>query len=231
VTALPGAFIVEELPNDPHDVPVDLSSTSAARGWARGMSAKVIDGKAIAQAYRAELALRVERLREGGTAPGLAVVIVGDDPASKVYVRNKALASEASAFARRCTASRGHLAGDAHRPGEGPECGPVGARHPRPAAAPRHIAAARSSRRSSPTRTWTASTTATSARSGGRAGVLPVHAVGDHEDARARVDRGRGRHAVVVGRSNIVGKPMALMLLQAGRRSRSAIRRRRTSER
>ena len=59
------------------------------------MSAKVIDGKAIAQAYRAELALRVERLREGGTAPGLAVVIVGDDPASKVYVRNKAVASEA----------------------------------------------------------------------------------------------------------------------------------------
>ena len=59
------------------------------------MSAKVIDGKAIAQAYRAELALRVERLREAGTAPGLAVVIVGDDPASKVYVRNKAVASEA----------------------------------------------------------------------------------------------------------------------------------------
>jgi methylenetetrahydrofolate dehydrogenase (NADP+)/methenyltetrahydrofolate cyclohydrolase len=56
------------------------------------MSASLIDGKAIALEYRGELAVRVARLRERGVVPGLAVVIVGEDPASKVYVRNKALA-------------------------------------------------------------------------------------------------------------------------------------------
>jgi methylenetetrahydrofolate dehydrogenase (NADP+)/methenyltetrahydrofolate cyclohydrolase len=59
------------------------------------VSARLIDGKAIAAEARHECALRVERLKSCGVIPGLAVVIVGEDPASQVYVRNKALASEA----------------------------------------------------------------------------------------------------------------------------------------
>jgi methylenetetrahydrofolate dehydrogenase (NADP+)/methenyltetrahydrofolate cyclohydrolase len=59
------------------------------------VSARLIDGKAIAQDYRAELAVRVARLREAGVLPELAVVVVGDDPASQVDVRNKTFASEA----------------------------------------------------------------------------------------------------------------------------------------
>jgi len=59
------------------------------------VSARLIDGKAIAQDYRAELAVRVARLREAGVVPELAVVVVGDDPASQVYVRNKTFACEA----------------------------------------------------------------------------------------------------------------------------------------
>src|SRR5436190_21574175 len=59
------------------------------------MTAKRIDGKAIAATYRAELAVRIGRLADEGIVPSLAVVIVGDDPASRVYVRNKAMASEA----------------------------------------------------------------------------------------------------------------------------------------
>ena len=59
------------------------------------MSARLIDGKAIAAQARHECALRVDRLKSRGVIPGLAVVIVGEDPASQVYVRNKALASEA----------------------------------------------------------------------------------------------------------------------------------------
>jgi methylenetetrahydrofolate dehydrogenase (NADP+)/methenyltetrahydrofolate cyclohydrolase len=59
------------------------------------MTAKVIDGKAIAKSIRAEQAKRVERLRlKTGVTPGLAVVLVGDNPASKVYVRNKRRACE-----------------------------------------------------------------------------------------------------------------------------------------
>jgi methylenetetrahydrofolate dehydrogenase (NADP+)/methenyltetrahydrofolate cyclohydrolase len=53
------------------------------------MSASVISGKAIAAARRATLALRVTELKTSGVNPGLAVVIVGEDPASEVYVRNK----------------------------------------------------------------------------------------------------------------------------------------------
>ena len=53
------------------------------------MSAKIIDGKALAASVRADLANRVEALVAKGHRPGLAVVLVGEDPASQVYVRNK----------------------------------------------------------------------------------------------------------------------------------------------
>ncbi len=55
------------------------------------MTAKIIDGKGIAQQIRAEIKCEIEALSalSGGTVPGLAVVLVGDNPASKIYVRNK----------------------------------------------------------------------------------------------------------------------------------------------
>src|SRR5690606_6203278 len=54
------------------------------------MSARILDGKGIAEALLDDLAKRVQaRLAAGKPAPGLAVVLVGDDPASAVYVRNK----------------------------------------------------------------------------------------------------------------------------------------------
>jgi methylenetetrahydrofolate dehydrogenase (NADP+)/methenyltetrahydrofolate cyclohydrolase len=58
------------------------------------MTARIIDGKALAARLRAELAPRVQRLTAAGTPPGLAVLLVGDDPASAVYVRNKIKACE-----------------------------------------------------------------------------------------------------------------------------------------
>ncbi|MBQ4618072.1 MAG: bifunctional methylenetetrahydrofolate dehydrogenase/methenyltetrahydrofolate cyclohydrolase FolD [Clostridia bacterium] len=51
--------------------------------------AKIIDGKAVSAAVRAEVAAEVEELKAKGVTPGLAVIIVGDDPASRVYVNNK----------------------------------------------------------------------------------------------------------------------------------------------
>ncbi len=53
------------------------------------MTAKIIDGKVIAQQVREEWKARTAALKERGVLPGLAVIIVGDNPASKVYVRNK----------------------------------------------------------------------------------------------------------------------------------------------
>lgn len=58
------------------------------------MSAKIIDGKAVAAQCRAELKIQVEALKAEDITPGLAVVLVGEDPASQVYVRNKHKACE-----------------------------------------------------------------------------------------------------------------------------------------
>ncbi|HNN91478.1 MAG TPA: tetrahydrofolate dehydrogenase/cyclohydrolase catalytic domain-containing protein, partial [Pseudomonadota bacterium] len=55
---------------------------------------RVLDGKAIAVTVRAEAAERVTALRQAGIVPGLAVVLVGEDPASQVYVRNKTRACD-----------------------------------------------------------------------------------------------------------------------------------------
>ncbi|NCN23219.1 MAG: bifunctional methylenetetrahydrofolate dehydrogenase/methenyltetrahydrofolate cyclohydrolase, partial [Gallionella sp.] len=53
------------------------------------MTAQIIDGKAIAQQVRAEWKLRADALKARGVTPGMAVIIVGSDPASKVYVAGK----------------------------------------------------------------------------------------------------------------------------------------------
>lgn len=58
------------------------------------MHARIIDGKAIANEMRAELSVEIAQLAEKGVTPGLAVVLVGEDPASKVYVRMKGKACE-----------------------------------------------------------------------------------------------------------------------------------------
>ncbi|MEN9545105.1 MAG: hypothetical protein RLZZ598_1938, partial [Pseudomonadota bacterium] len=53
------------------------------------MSAQLIDGNALSRQLRAEVAQRAAALTTGGVRPGLAVILVGEDPASQVYVRNK----------------------------------------------------------------------------------------------------------------------------------------------
>ncbi|MEB2401621.1 MAG: bifunctional methylenetetrahydrofolate dehydrogenase/methenyltetrahydrofolate cyclohydrolase FolD [Alcaligenaceae bacterium] len=58
------------------------------------MTARLIDGKALSDQIKADVAERVRALKQRGITPGLAVVLVGDDPASHVYVRNKAAACE-----------------------------------------------------------------------------------------------------------------------------------------
>ena len=59
------------------------------------MTATLLDGKAVAQQIRDELTERVANVREKlGRAPALAIVLVGDDPASEVYVRNKLKTAE-----------------------------------------------------------------------------------------------------------------------------------------
>jgi methylenetetrahydrofolate dehydrogenase (NADP+)/methenyltetrahydrofolate cyclohydrolase len=75
------------------------------------MTARLIDGKALAERVRAGLAPRVEALRERGIVPGLAVILVGDDPASAIYVRNKVRACESTGI----RSLFAHLPGDTTR--------------------------------------------------------------------------------------------------------------------
>lgn len=58
------------------------------------MEDKILSGKEVAKRIKEELKLEVDKLKENGIIPKLAVVMVGDDPASKVYVRNKSKACE-----------------------------------------------------------------------------------------------------------------------------------------
>ncbi|MGN1203015.1 MAG: tetrahydrofolate dehydrogenase/cyclohydrolase catalytic domain-containing protein, partial [Eubacterium sp.] len=60
--------------------------------------AQIIDGKAVSRQVRQKVALETTKLKKRGITPGLAVIIVGDDPASKVYVRNKENACEEVGF-------------------------------------------------------------------------------------------------------------------------------------
>ncbi|HBY37271.1 MAG TPA: bifunctional methylenetetrahydrofolate dehydrogenase/methenyltetrahydrofolate cyclohydrolase, partial [Delftia acidovorans] len=62
------------------------------------MTAQLIDGNALSRQLRAEVAQRATALKARGTTPGLAVVLVGDNPASQVYVRNKVKACEDAGF-------------------------------------------------------------------------------------------------------------------------------------
>lgn len=65
------------------------------------MSARIIDGKKLSDAIKEQIAQDVAALKESGVTPGLTVVLVGDDPASQVYVRNKAAACEKAGMASR----------------------------------------------------------------------------------------------------------------------------------
>ena len=182
------------------------------------MSAKIIDGKKIAEFFRAEYKLRVDRLIERGTRPGLAVLIVGDDPASQVYVRSKARACEAIGMH-----SEVHALGAKTSQAELNAI--IGALNGNPAIhgilvqlpLPKHIDE--------------------------RAIIEAVHPDKDVDGFHIAnmgalvIDESRyppctphgvmkmlefegisieGKHVVVVGRSNIVGKPLAMMLLKAG---------------
>ncbi|MGE5615549.1 MAG: bifunctional methylenetetrahydrofolate dehydrogenase/methenyltetrahydrofolate cyclohydrolase FolD [Bacillota bacterium] len=182
------------------------------------MSARVIDGKAIAQEFRAECAIRVERLRERGIVPGLAVVIVGEDAASKVYVKNKALACDgigirSEVHALSADITQAQLVAFVRDLGANASVHGVLVQLP----LPRHIAARAIIEAIDPDKDVDGFHYRNiGALVAGDPAFYPCTPLGvmkllEHESVAVE-----GRHAVVVGRSLIVGKPMALLLLQSG---------------
>jgi methylenetetrahydrofolate dehydrogenase (NADP+)/methenyltetrahydrofolate cyclohydrolase len=180
-------------------------------------AATLIDGAGIARRIREDLKLRATRLAEAGHLPGLAVVLVGDDPASAVYVRNKIKACAETGIRSILERHDASLT-------EGALLDRIAALNADPSVhgilvqlpLPPHIA---------PARVIEAIATAKdvdgySVESAGRLvaglpGFRPCTPWGCMKLIESTGIELRGKHAVVIGRSNTVGKPMALMLLQA----------------
>jgi methylenetetrahydrofolate dehydrogenase (NADP+)/methenyltetrahydrofolate cyclohydrolase len=182
------------------------------------MTAKIIDGTALAQRLRAEFATRAEALAAQGHRPGLTVVIAGENPASRVYVRNKIKACSEAAFDSRHvefpeTVSTATLLHEIERLNADPEVHGILVQLPLPPQvdAPRVTAAIAPHKDVDGFHATNLGGLVT-----GHADFAPCTPAGVMEMLKSENIAIEGKHAVVIGRSNIVGKPMALLLLQAG---------------
>lgn len=180
------------------------------------MAAELIDGKAIAESVRFELLSRIDKLRGRGVVPGLAAVLVGDDPASALYVRNKARACD----------EMGLRSVVVRLPGEVPEAGLLGeiarlnadpaihgilVQQPLPPqiSTPRAVHAVDPAKDVDcfhPENVGLLLIGAPRFAPATPAGVVELLLRSGHPP--------EGQHVVILGRSNIVGKPLAALLLQ-----------------
>ena len=182
------------------------------------MTAQIIDGKALSEQLRKEVATRAAALKAKGVTPGLAVVLVGDNQASQVYVRNKVKACEDVGFHSvlekyDASMTEAELLARVEALNNDPSIHGILVQLP----LPKHIDDHKVIETISPAKDVDGFHVAS-------AGALMVGEVG----FKACTPYGcmkmlesigmkdlRGKHAVVIGRSNIVGKPMAMMLLAA----------------
>ncbi len=181
------------------------------------MTAQNIDGIALSKQLRAEVAQRTLALKARGITPGLAVILVGEDPASQVYVRNKVKACEDSGLHSvfekyEASLSQADLltriaALNADKTIHGILVQMPLPKHIDPQAVIEAIAASKDVDGYS---TLSAGELLT-----GAPGFNPCTPFGCMKLIESTGINLRGKHAVVIGRSNTVGKPMALMLLAA----------------
>ena len=190
------------------------------------MPAELIDGAAVAREIRAEIAVQSRELAARGVRPGLAVVLVGEDPASKVYVRMKGKACEeagmhsvtirldASTTQQELLAQVAALNADPAIHGFLVQM-PV----------PKHIDPDAIIRSIDPRKDVDGFHPINVGKGliGERDGFMPATPAGVQELlVRSGVDTA-GAHCVIVGRSNIVGKPMASLMMQSGRGANSTV--------
>ena len=180
------------------------------------MTAQLIDGNVLSKQLRAELAQRAAALRARGIRPGLAVVLVGENPASQVYVRNKVRACEDNGLHSvlekyPVTLSEADLLARVDALNRDPAIHGILVQLPLPA----HIDAHKVIEAISPAKDVDGFHVASAgALMVGQPGFWPCTPYGCMKMLESIGYDLRGKHAVVIGRSNIVGKPMALMLLQ-----------------
>ena len=177
----------------------------------------MIDGAAVGRLVRRDVAAEVERLKALGITPGLSVVLVGDDPASAVYVRSKGKACEEAGMRGETIRLSAETTEDAllaqiDRLNADPNVHGILVQMP----LPRHIAADKVIRRIRPEKDVDGFHPVNVGKLsiGERDGFVPCTPAGAIELlVRSGVET-RGKDAVIVGRSNIVGKPMAALLMQ-----------------
>ncbi len=181
------------------------------------MPAQLIDGKALALQTRLEVGRRAAALARAGMQPGLAVILVGDDPASAVYVRNKVQACQEQGLhsvLERYPASLGQAAllERVRALNADPRIHGILVQMPLPPHLDPHavIEAISPAKDVDGFSVHSAGQLLT-----GLPGLRPATPAGCMRLIESTGQPVRGRHAVVIGRSNTVGKPMALMLLQA----------------
>ena len=179
------------------------------------MTAELIDGKAFAAGLRARIAAEVEAMKAAhGITPGLAVVLVGDDPASGVYVRAKGKATAEvgmEGFAHRLPAdtAEADLLALIARLNDDPAVNGILAQLPLPG----HMDEAAVINAIAPEKDVDGFTVLNAGRlATGQKAMVPCTPLGCLMLLRDRLGSLAGRDALVIGRSNIVGKPMAQLL-------------------
>ena len=181
------------------------------------MSAQLIDGKALSQSIRAGVGDRARALAAAGRQPGLAVILVGDDPASAVYVRNKVQACADhglhSVLERYpATLTQAELLARIAALNADPKIHGLLVQMPLPRHLdPQAVIAAIDPRKD----VDGFSVHSAGQLMSGLPGLRPATPYGCMKLIESTGIDIRGKHAVVIGRSNTVGKPMALLLLQA----------------
>jgi methylenetetrahydrofolate dehydrogenase (NADP+)/methenyltetrahydrofolate cyclohydrolase len=181
--------------------------------------ARILDGKALAETLRAELADEVRAWQaQTGVSPGLAVVLVGNVPASAVYVRNKRKAAKAAGFVEHFvelpeTVTQEALAATIDRLNDDPSVHGILVQLP----LPKHIDDEAVLRRIHPDKDADGfHPSSMGLLALGTPKLVPCTPLGVRELLIREKIVTKGKRAVVVGRSNIVGKPMALLLMAKG---------------
>lgn len=181
------------------------------------MTAEIIDGKAIAADIDARARAAAEILaRIAGRPPGLAVVLIGDDPASEVYVRNKGRRAEAASMRsveirKPASTTEAEIIAIVERLNADPAIDGILVQMP----LPDHIDAGNVIAAIDPDKDVDGLTPVSAGRLLlGRPGLRPCTPAGCVILAERALGRLEGRHAVIVGRSILVGKPAALLFLE-----------------
>lgn len=180
------------------------------------MAAQLIDGKLMSDALRGEIAQRVAELKEKGVTPGLAVILVGEDPASQIYVRNKGIGCEqvgmhSVTIRMPEDTTQDSLEAQIRALNDDASIHGILVQLP----LPRHLDEAAALAVIVPEKDVDGFHIQNAGKLlNGLPGVVACTPKGALEMIRRTGIDMNGKEAVVVGRSNIVGKPMAMLLLQ-----------------